>query len=385
MPYKPQFTYTSGIVSSLEEISRHKEFADNVQIPPAADLRLRHAARKRSTHSSTLIEGNPIAQESISATISDRSRNPSEAQMEVRNYWHALEWISEKVQAGSQPSEEVIRSLHAIIMAGTKGQAGRRKALSEYRSGQMVIRDSVTDQIVYMATEPQDVPQLMTDLVEWWKGKEAGELPTPVRAAIIAYRFVTIHPFDDGNGRTTRALATFELWRGSYSFRGYLALEDYYARDLDAYYNALQMGLHHNFYFGRNEADLTPWIEYFVSTLLEGAREVRSATEAHLKNAPDIGANLDLTRRLESLVSRVISLSVGQSSSPVEFTPTDVSDWFGVSDKTAREWLTQWRDLGYVEPASGSERVRSWRLAGELREATAAAIQEEIEEVQNGK
>lgn len=385
MPFTPQFTYTTKIVSSLEEISRHKEFAENVQISPAADLRMRHSARKRSTHSSTLIEGNPITKESISAAISDRSRNPSEAQMEVRNYWHALEWISEKVQAGTEPSQDLIRGLHAVIMAGTKSQAGRAKTLSDYRLGQMVIKDSNTKEIEYIAPEPHDVPELMSDLVAWWLSTEAAELPTSVRAAILAYRFVTIHPFDDGNGRTTRALATYELWRGSYSFRGYLALEDYYARDLDAYYSALQMGLSHNYYFGRNEADLTPWIDYFVGTLLEGAREVRAATEKHLESPEHPKVNLGLTRRLENLVNRVISNSVGEPSPPADFTPQDVSEWFGVSDKTAREWLSQWKDQGYVEPASGTERVRSWRLAGELREATSAAIQEEITEVQNGK
>ena len=75
----------------------------------------------------------------------------------------------------------------------------------------------------------------MQELVEWWLGSAAGALPGPVRAGLVAHRFVSIHPFGDGNGRTARALATTELWRAGYDMRGFLSLEEHYTANLQAY------------------------------------------------------------------------------------------------------------------------------------------------------
>jgi Fic family protein len=363
MAYTPRFDYYDAMVHRLMEIARHREFSDHVPISPSADFRLRKQARQRSTHSSTVIEGNPITQKSIPETIADRGRTPSEAQMEVRNYWRALEWIDEAVADEVEPSETVIQRLHAIIYAGGRG---RPRETSQYRTGQMRITDSATGKIEYMAPEPQDVPSLMFEFVAWWKSQAAQNLPAAIRAGIVAYRFVTIHPFDDGNGRTTRALATYELWRSGYAFRGYLALEDYYARDLQAYYGALQMGLNHNYYFGRHDPDLTPWLDFFTETLLQGAREVRKATEQVLGMEKEARPRKPITRRLDNLVLRALVQAIVERRSAITFAVGDLIDWFGVSDKTARDWLAGWRQQGHVEPATGDERVRSWRFAGEL-------------------
>lgn len=382
MPYAPRFSYHDEMVDRLMEIARHREFAEHVRISAVADLRMRQQARQRSTHSSTLIEGNPIARRSIAQTIADRGRTPSQAQMEVRNYWRAMEWIAESVADDVQPSEDFIRHLHSIVVSGGKG---RPRARSDYRGDQMAVTDSLTGNVDYMAPEPLDVPGLVADFVAWWTGPRAAGLPAPIRAGIVAYRFVTIHPFGDGNGRTTRALATYELWRSGYAFRGYLALEDYYARDLNAYYGALQMGLHHNYYFGRHDPDMTPWLDYFTSTLLEGAQAVRRAAEAHLPKRSGPNPLRGLTRRFDNLMLRSLVQAVAEKAHDVIFTPRDVAEWFGVSDRTAREWLGEWRGQGHVEPASGDERVRAWRLAGAVGETARGVLAELIAEPGSGE
>lgn len=371
MAYSPRFQYHHAMVHRLMEIERHREFSEHVRIPAVADLRMRQQARQRSTHSSTLIEGNPIARRSIAATIADRGRSQSQAQMEVRNYWRALEWIAEAVADETQPGEELVTRLHAIVFAGAKGRPRER---SKYRNVQIAVFSGATGAIDYMAPEPHDVPALMRDFAGWWSGPAAREIPAPLRAGIVAYQFVTIHPFPDGNGRTARALATYELWRSGYAFRGYLALEDYYARDLAAYYGALQMDLHHNYYFGRNDPDLTRWMDYFTSTLLEGAREVRRATEAELGKPAAANPLQGLTRRFENLMLRVVVQASGEGAADGNFTPNDVAEWFGVSDRTARDWLQEWSSQGLVEAASGEQRVRAWRLAGAVGETVRGAL-----------
>lgn len=56
---------------------------------------------------------------------------------------------------------------------------------------------------------------------------------------------------------------------------GFFSLEEYHARDLRGYYHALAVHPHHNYYEGRADADLTPWVEYFVATLAETFEAVR--------------------------------------------------------------------------------------------------------------
>src|ERR1700734_811399 len=86
----------------------------------------------------------------------------------------------------------------------------------------------------------------------------------PLKAAIAHYQFATIHPYYDGNGRTARLLTTLILHLGGYGLKGLYSLEEYYARHLEAYYEALSIGPSHNYYRGRAGADITKWIEYFV-------------------------------------------------------------------------------------------------------------------------
>ena len=73
----------------------------------------------------------------------------------------------------------------------------------------------------------------------------------------------------NGNGRISRIIATYILHRSGYGLKGLLVLEIFYDRNLIEYYIALQMGLSHNYYFGRHNADITVWLEYFFSGLSE--------------------------------------------------------------------------------------------------------------------
>lgn len=102
------------------------------------------------------------------------------------------------------------------------------------------------------------------------------ELPIPMIAALAHYQFATIHPYYHGNGRTARLLTTFILHRYGYGLKGIYALEAYYARKLEDYYNALDVGEGHNYYVGnRAEADVTGFIEYFVRGMANSFAKVR--------------------------------------------------------------------------------------------------------------
>jgi Fic family protein len=127
-----------------------------------------------------------------------------------------------------------------------------------------------------MPPEAKDVVPMMQTLTkrinEQIKNKE---LPAPIIAALAHYQFATIHPYYDGNGRTARLLTTFILHKIGYGMKGIYSLEEYYAKNLQWYYNALAIGKSHNYYFGRAEANITPFLEYFTEEMAIAFQRVR--------------------------------------------------------------------------------------------------------------
>jgi Fic family protein len=250
---------------------------------------------------------------------------------------------------------------------------GRRGSRSTYRTGECPVVDAATRHIDYGPPKPADVPLLMRELVEWWQGKAAAALAGPVRAGLLAHRFVSIHPFGDGNGRTARALATAELWRSGYEMRGFLSLEEHYMADLQAYYDSLQMGLPANYYEGRHDPDHTRWLEYFLATMAKAADSLRLQAVALYDPDKRPTPPWERLRRVQQqLLTRLTVRGLNERPALLNFTPSDMVEWFGISANTAREWLEKWRDDGFVQPAKPeAQRVRNYFLA----EPWAAMIQ----------
>lgn len=221
-------------------IEAAKQAVQDLPITPSVLATLRETARLFSTHYSTMIEGNRLTQEQVSKVIEDKQHFPGRErdEKEVLGYYATLEKLGKLTASEDSVSEVHIQTLHALVLA-----EGRKKSKpTPYRDGQNVIRDSRSRGIVYMPPEAKDVAKLMKELVVWFTAAERKELPCPIRAGIGHYQFATIHPYYDGNGRTARLLTTLILHLGGYDLKGLYSLEEYYARNLSEYYEALSIG-----------------------------------------------------------------------------------------------------------------------------------------------
>lgn len=361
MDFHPRFTYSHAMVRHLGLIESARAMVSVLPLPPDQELRLRQTARQRATRHSTRIEGNTLNSQEVGQAVIAVGKTQTEMQQEVRNYWRALEWIEEQLEANRQPSEEYIRQLHSIILVRGTGRRGGR---SEYRKDECPVVDSATGRIDFAPPMPRDVPPLMQDLVRWWRSDEAAELPGPVRAGLLAHRFVSIHPFGDGNGRTARALATTELWRSGYDMRGFLSLEEHYTADLNAYYDNLQMRLPVNFYDGRHDPDHSQWLGYFLATMASAAHNLeQQAVSLYAPEQREAPPWESLRRVQQQLLNRLLLRGLEESAAAMAFSPGDMVEWFGISANTARDWLAKWRDEGFVQPLRpDAERVRAYVL-----------------------
>ncbi len=357
--WQPRYTITPAMAQRLMAIEAAKAVVERTPLPPTAEAELRHRARLRSTHYSTRIEGNRLTLDEAERVISEGSatiRGRERDVREVRNYWQALLRVESWAEQGKTLSEALIRRLHALV------EFGPRAAPTPYRDGQNVIRDSLSGAIVYLPPEASDVPALMQALVDWADRAGQEGLPAPLIAGLVHYQFVTIHPYFDGNGRTARLLATFILQRGGYGLNGYFSLEEHHARDLAGYYTSLAAHPHHNYYEGRADADLTPWLQYFIELL---ARVFTLAQEEALRLAQQPPpAEPEAVRRLDSRARRVLALFAAAD----QITARQVAETLGLSQRMARNLLRDWVEDGWLEIADPSKRKRAYKLSAIYRQ-----------------
>jgi len=352
--WMPLYTINNDIARSLMEIEAARAVVENTPLSPAVEAELRHKARVRSTHYSTRIEGNKLtlkeAQDVIEkkkAHFHGRERDAGE----VRNYWDALlkveDWAGKKIEF----SEDLIKRLHAIV------DKGKRAKPTPYRTKQNVIRDSVSNSIVYMPPEPKDVPGLMAEMVRWVNFAGKKNIPVPIIAALVHYQFVTIHPYYDGNGRTARLLATFILQRDGYGLNGFFSMEEHHAKDLASYYNELAVHKHHNYYQGRANADLTSWVEYFVTLLAKVFNQAKDEAVKHAENG--VPTEPEKLRKLDHRARVVLSLFARKD----KITAQDVATALGLSTRMVRILLKKWTDDGWLIVADTSNRGRAYFLS----------------------
>ena len=358
MPFEPKYSITSKVATALMRIEAARQAVQDLPITPSALATLRETARLYSTHYSTMIEGNRLTQEQVSKVIEEKHHFPGRErdEKEVLGYYAALEKAEQIAASGNPVSELHIQTLHGLVMAD-----GRRKTKpTPYRDGQNVIRDSRTRGIVYMPPEAKDVPHLMNSLVAWISTSQRDSLPCPIRAGIAHYQFATVHPYYDGNGRTARLLTTLILHLGAYDLKGLYSLEEYYARNLGAYYNALTVGPSHNYYEGRAEADITAWVEYFCDGVASSFESVRNrAREAAGIGATDQSGAL---RRLDPRQRRALELF--RTSTVI--TSRDLEALFGISQRASRNLLTAWVNHGFVVVADPARKSRKYGLSAEF-------------------
>lgn len=351
--FTPNFTITPAAASALMRIEAVKHVFSSLPITPQMLAHLRETARLFSTHYSTMIEGNRLTQAQVAEVIENDRRFPGRErdQSEVKGYYAALDDVERMAKRGTPVTETAIQRLHALV----EGSGKTRVKPTPYRDGQNVIRDARSRGIVYMPPEAKDVPRLMKQLVDWIGKKD--DLPIPVRAGLAHYQFATIHPYYDGNGRTARLLTTLILHLNGYDLKGLYALEEYYAKNLAGYYEALSIGPSHNYYMGRAEADVTKWVAYFVEGMAEAFEKVRDhAVREQREGHKD---QSKIFRALDARQRKALTLFLDAQ----EIGARDIAALFSFAPRTASLLCQKWVDAGFLEMSSASRKTRRYRLA----------------------
>ncbi len=321
MPYDPKYSITNQILKNVGTIDAARQVITSAPLVPAWEKRFQTEARNKIIHHGTHLEGNDLnlnEVEEILDPLSSGSDLEGRAQpldstagrsdpmgtsvvardrdiAEIINYRAVMDYLD--TLSGVTLSRHILMEMHRLTVKGLLPA----EESGAYRTVKVVIRNTETREISFRPPGPLDVPFLVDELFEWLSSKEGLDVHPLLRAGILHYELVRIHPFTDGNGRTARAMALLLLFLEGYEVKKFFALEEYYDSHPEEYYAALQsvVGTGH----------LTNWLEYFTLGIAIEFNRIKTlvqklSLDLHLKSTIG-GRQITLTARQIKLVEYI--------------------------------------------------------------------------------
>ena len=347
-------TLTNEILRYITEIEKNRYQVSSVKLPKTVANKLRKNSKKKSSYASNRIEGNPLSEKQVEEAIeADERKHFLKPEQEVRNYFLALNYLEQQAKDKTPFSTELILAVQKYVEKGApKEKIGLRGPTPP--GVLFAVYDSQSGKVDYIPPEYSDIPALLDELIEYVNTTDDHPL---IVAAVVHYQLVTIHPFEDGNGRTARLLSGYILDVNGYGFNGIGSLEEYFAYDINEYYESLQMGLPALYYSGReNPPHPEIWINYFLRMVQLYSSKVCELSQASSED--EISGSLSYLKAKEKELLLLLLKSY-----PREFTPIEVSRELGVTNKTVINRLSVLAKHGFVVPIMVNERIRSYRLS----------------------
>lgn len=333
MSYVPQFTITPRLLFVVEEIAVLRERIQGAAVQLSWIPALQKDTRTRNGHASTAIEGNPLTLEQVRALEEGRELSSVEdrPKREVLNYFAGLRYIEKHAKKKTIRHEDIFK-LHRLLADTVmdQGEAGRYRMIA-VRVGK------------HVPPAAKDVSPRMLELLEWWN-QQAASISPVLSSAILHYQFEWIHPFADGNGRTGRALALWELYRRGFDSHHIFSVDEYYWEDRPAYYEALD-GVR------RAGNDLTDWLEYSAEGLRQTLERTWTRVQSFNVRSRD---KLVLRPRQEKLLKLLRDHG--------SLSPAELWDALAISRQGAMDLLRPLLEAGLVEKV-GSKKTGRYKLS----------------------
>ncbi|MFA5169314.1 MAG: Fic family protein [Candidatus Paceibacterota bacterium] len=275
--FLPKYTITSRLLSNIKRITELVTELNGRHFPDVVLLDFERKAREVSAHSSTSIEGNPLPLTEVKKLIKSAPENVRDSEKEVLNYNSTLVYLN----GFKNPSFDLnlILNIQKMITDGL---------ILKFRSGKIrqepvFVNNPKTRQAIYFPPDHQDVPQLMDELIEYVNSNRK-KIDPLILAGIIHKQFVIIHPFIDGNGRTSRLVTKVLLSNMGLDTFNLFSFENYYNNNVTKYFQ--NVGLIGNYYDLKDSVDFTSWLEYFTDGIIDELLRVGNELN-NIKVVPD--------------------------------------------------------------------------------------------------
>lgn len=318
------------LLSLISSIDRFDATWSTIERQEGLTLKqLKTIATVKSVGASTRIEGSKMSNKEVAVLLEnmDITKIEDRDSQEVIGYFNTLDLISES-HSEIRVNESSIKNLHNILMKYNEKDSWHKGNYKQHSNAVEATHPDGTKQIIFQTTDAGfPTEDAMKNLVEWYKSdKETHPL---VKCALFAYDFVSIHPFQDGNGRLSRLISSLLLLKNGYTWIEYVSFENEIESRKIEYYRVLQ-----NCQANRPNENVDEWINFFFGCLKNIQLKLSKKLETK-------GVKTSLTPKEKSVVSFIENYPGCKSG--------DIAKKLGIPSPTVKRILPKLIELNLIE------------------------------------
>ncbi|MCU0432980.1 MAG: Fic family protein [Bacteroidia bacterium] len=242
---------------------------------------LKSIATVESTGASTRIEGSRLTNDEVKVLIFEKlkiEKLEDRDEQEVKGYFHTLDIISDAYN-DIEINETSLKSLHNELLRFSDKDQWHKGNYKQHTNSVEATSPDGSKVTVFTTTSPGvETEDAMRALIEWYRSDK--ETPLLIKTAAFVYEFLTIHPFQDGNGRMSRLLGTLLLLKNGYEWIQYVSFEHEIEQRKSEYYKVLMECQH-----GRPGEDITPWVHFFLDCMTNILEKLKRKLDVQKREA----------------------------------------------------------------------------------------------------
>jgi Fic family protein len=295
IPYD-QLKITPDILGIIARIDEFKgAWRALGRLAPERLIALRRVATIESIGSSTRIEGSKLSDREVEKLLSNIAIRSFETrdEQEVAGYAELMDLVFNSWNE-IPFSENHIKQLHQILLHHSEKDLWHRGNYKTHPNNVAAFDENGTQiGIVFETASPFDTPMRMTELISWINAeREKAFLHPLLLIGIFVVVFLEIHPFQDGNGRLSRALTTLLLLQSGYAYVPYSSMESVIEFNKENYYLALRQTQSS---IRSDNPNWQPWLMFFLNSLSEQVRRLEKKIEREkiiISNLPELSLQI---------------------------------------------------------------------------------------------
>ena len=279
--FQPKYEITHALLDNIKRITSLTQALNQRRFPHTVLVELQKDAEAVSSFASTSIEGNPLPLTDVKRILKNTPQNIRDSEREVLNYNEAMREINGKLGGGAIPvTLALILQIHKQVT---------KKLLPVSQSGKLridpvFVNDPRSGSTIYWPPDAADIPALVKDLILFVE-TNITKIDPLILAGLFHKQMVVIHPFMDGNGRTTRLLTKILLANMGLNTFNLFSFENYYNQNVTRYFQTV--GVRGNYYEIAKTVDFSLWLEYFTGGIIDELLRVEKILPRSNKSPQD--------------------------------------------------------------------------------------------------